>query len=256
MVSPGRATRGIGGTVGTHHAPLRKILAVPEIESSGAYRARYRIEVPAPKSFANRQIYYRTAIQGVGQWMGHPSRLKRPALADGIGQGLGSREYAREFCLAANSADRTSRYLTTRVPAMLPAPAALADVLRAMPPHAEYDAMSDGELLGQANRFGRGGSSLVTPRNPAVGLDGRGARTCGAGGRACRYPPPASPSHRRAGSTNRGCLQADADGRHDNGLPRSARGPGTGARYREARKLPVEPNTCWSRARPWRWDRC
>ncbi|MCY4509615.1 MAG: zincin-like metallopeptidase domain-containing protein [Acidobacteria bacterium] len=90
-----------GGTTWYHHPSPSRILAVPEIEVSGTGAARYdlgrdRIELPAPEAFGDRQAYYRTAIHEVGHWTGHPSRLDRPTLAAGIGQGLGSREYARE----------------------------------------------------------------------------------------------------------------------------------------------------------------
>ncbi len=97
----GLPARDFGGTVWSHHPPLRKVLAVPEMEVSGAERARYdldrdRIELPAPEAFADRRAYQRVAIHEIGHWTGHPSRLNRPSLAVGIEQGLGSREYARE----------------------------------------------------------------------------------------------------------------------------------------------------------------
>ena len=97
----GLPARDFGGTVWSHHPPLRKVLAVPEVEVSGAERARYdlgrdRIELPAPEAFADRRAYQRVAIHEIGHWTGHPSRLNRPTLAAGIEQGLGSREYARE----------------------------------------------------------------------------------------------------------------------------------------------------------------
>ena len=89
------------GTVWSHHPPVGKILAVPGIDVSASGSARYdlgrdRIELPDPERFASRQAYYRTAIHEVGHWSGHPSRLNRPTLTDGIAGGLGSREYARE----------------------------------------------------------------------------------------------------------------------------------------------------------------
>ena len=89
------------GTVWSHHPPVGKILAVPGIDISASGSARYdlgrdRIELPDPERFADRQAYYRTAIHEVGHWTGHPSRLNRPTLADGLERGLGSREYARE----------------------------------------------------------------------------------------------------------------------------------------------------------------
>ena len=97
----GLPARDIGGTVWTHHPPIRRILAVPEIEVSGAGRARYdlgrdRIELPAPEAFADARAYQRIAIHEIGHWTGHPSRLNRPTLATGLERGLDSSEYARE----------------------------------------------------------------------------------------------------------------------------------------------------------------
>ena len=163
----GLPVRDFGGTVRSHHPPLRKVLEVPGMEVSAAGRARYdlgrdRIELPAPEAFADRRAYQRTAIHEIGHWTGHPSRLNRPTLAGGIEQGLGSREYAREelraeihsyltgcrlgighdparharfgaewaqalradpreIYQAAYSAERMSRYVTTRMPEMEPA---------------------------------------------------------------------------------------------------------------------------------------
>ena len=155
------------GTVWSHHPPVGRILAVPGIDVSASGSARYdlrrdRIELPDPERFASRQAYYRTAIHEVGHWTGHPSRLSRPTLADGLAGGLGSREYAREelraeihsyltgcrlglghdpsrhagfaaewakalrenpreIYQAAYGAERISRYVTARMPAMEPA---------------------------------------------------------------------------------------------------------------------------------------
>ena len=71
------------------------------MEVSAAGRARYdlgsdRIELPAPEAFADRQAYYRTAMHEVGHWTGHPSRLNRELLAQGVAEGHASRAYARE----------------------------------------------------------------------------------------------------------------------------------------------------------------
>lgn len=93
--------RGRGGTVWTHQPPARRILAVPAIEDSGARCARYdpgrdRIELPGPEAFADRAAYERVAVHEVGHWSGHPERLDRPSLAEGVAQGVDSRAYARE----------------------------------------------------------------------------------------------------------------------------------------------------------------
>ena len=91
----------VGGTGWSHHPSPGKILAVPEVELSAVGRARYdfardRIELPDPDRFADRQAYHRTAIHEVGHWTGHPSRLNRATLAQGVAEGHGSRAYALE----------------------------------------------------------------------------------------------------------------------------------------------------------------
>ena len=93
--------RGHGGTVWTHRPPVRRILAVPRIEASAGGQARYdlardRIDLPDPEAFADRNAHARAAVHEVGHWTGHPDRLNRPTLAEGIAQGVDSRAYARE----------------------------------------------------------------------------------------------------------------------------------------------------------------
>lgn len=95
---PGRASR---GTVWTHQPPVRRILAVPRIETPAGRCARYdpardRIQLPDPESFGSREAYERVAVHEVGHWTGHPERMNRTTLADGIAQGVDSRAYARE----------------------------------------------------------------------------------------------------------------------------------------------------------------
>ena len=93
--------RARGGTVWSHHPPVRRILAVPRIEAPAGRCARYdpgrdRIELPGPEAFADRRAYERVAVHEVGHWTGHPERLNRPSLAEGVAQGVDSRAYARE----------------------------------------------------------------------------------------------------------------------------------------------------------------
>ena len=90
-----------GGTIWTHQPPVRSILAVPRIEAPAGRCARYdpgrdRIELPGPEAFADRRAYERVAVHEVGHWTGHPERLNRPSLAEGVAQGVDSRAYARE----------------------------------------------------------------------------------------------------------------------------------------------------------------
>ena len=93
--------RGRGGTVWTHQPPVRRILAVPRIEASAGGQARYdlardRIELPDPEAFASREAYARVALHEVGHWTGHPQRLNRTTLVEGVAQGVDSGAYARE----------------------------------------------------------------------------------------------------------------------------------------------------------------
>ena len=97
----GLPDRDPGGSVWYHHPSPEKILAVPAIDVSAGGRARYdlgrdRIELPDPERFADRQAYCRAAIHEVGHWTGHPSRLNRETLAEGVAGGHASRAYARE----------------------------------------------------------------------------------------------------------------------------------------------------------------
>ncbi len=160
---PGRDAR---GTIWSHHPSPRQILAVPRVEPSPAGLARYdlardSIELPEPGRFADRRAYYRVALHEVGHWTGHPDRMDRASLVDGIRQGPKSVEYAREelraeihslltgcrlglghdparharfadawarilrenpreIYRAAHGAERISRYVTARMPAMAP----------------------------------------------------------------------------------------------------------------------------------------
>ena len=94
-------SRGGGGTRWAHRPPVSRILAVPAIEAPAGRCARYdpgrdRIQLPGPEAFAERAAYARVAVHEVGHWTGHPERLNRPSLAEGIAQGVDSRAYARE----------------------------------------------------------------------------------------------------------------------------------------------------------------
>ncbi len=149
------------------HPSPQRILAVPRIEETASGQARYDLgrdclELPDPQRFANRLAYERTALQEVGHWTGHPDRLDRSTLQQGVTAGHDSRAYAREelraemhacltgcrigighdperharfagewaqalredpreFYQAAHAAERISRYVTVRMPAMEPA---------------------------------------------------------------------------------------------------------------------------------------
>ena len=89
------------------------------IEASGAKvqhvpgdRAYYRIDedqvvLPEPSQFPTRNGYYQTALHECGHSTGHPDRMNRDTLKDGLDQGFGSPEYAREELRAEISAMMT-----------------------------------------------------------------------------------------------------------------------------------------------------
>ena len=71
------------------------------IESSGKNRAYYdlrrdRIVLPYRHQFPSGPVYYQTALHELRHWTGHPSRLNRPTLIQGIEEGFASPHYARE----------------------------------------------------------------------------------------------------------------------------------------------------------------
>ena len=71
------------------------------IEHSGDNRAYYdlrrdRIVLPFKEQFPSGPSYYQSALHEVGHWTGHPSRLNRQTLLEGIENGYGSNAYARE----------------------------------------------------------------------------------------------------------------------------------------------------------------
>ena len=72
-----------------------------EIEHDGGDRAYYdlgtdRIHLPFREQFASAPGYYNTALHELGHWSGHPERLDRETLVQGVRDGPASQEYARE----------------------------------------------------------------------------------------------------------------------------------------------------------------
>ena len=79
------------------------------IEHSGDNRAYYdlrrdRVVLPFREQFPSGPSYYQSALHELGHWTGHPSRLDRPTLLQGIEHGYGSHAYAREELRAEISA--------------------------------------------------------------------------------------------------------------------------------------------------------
>ena len=71
------------------------------IENAGQNRAYYdlrrdRIILPYREQFPTGPAYYQTALHELGHWTGHPDRLNRATLIQGIEEGFPSPQYARE----------------------------------------------------------------------------------------------------------------------------------------------------------------
>ena len=85
------------------HRDAEKVIAAsgPKVEHIPGDRAYYRIEedkivLPEPSQFPTRNGYYQTALHECGHSTGHPDRMDRDTLKDGLEKGFGSPEYARE----------------------------------------------------------------------------------------------------------------------------------------------------------------
>ena len=65
------------------------------------------IVLPKKKQFPSRTGYYQTALHEVGHSTGHPNRLNRRSLIDGVAEGFGSASYAKEELRAEISAMMT-----------------------------------------------------------------------------------------------------------------------------------------------------
>ena len=57
---------------------------------------RDRIVMPLKEQFPNGATYYQSALHELGHWTGHPDRLNRATLVEGIREGCSSLQYARE----------------------------------------------------------------------------------------------------------------------------------------------------------------
>ena len=71
------------------------------IEHTGENRAYYdlrrdRVVLPFKEQFPSGPAYYQSALHELGHWTGHPSRLDRRTLVQGIEHGYSSHAYARE----------------------------------------------------------------------------------------------------------------------------------------------------------------
>ena len=96
------------------HRDAEKVIAAsgPTVHHVAGDRAYYRsaedkVVLPEPSQFPTRNGYYQTALHECGHSTGHPDRLNRDTLQDGLDNGFGSPEYAREELRAEISAMMT-----------------------------------------------------------------------------------------------------------------------------------------------------
>ena len=96
------------------HRDAEKVIAAsgPTVEHVAGDRAYYRmsedkIVLPEQSQFPTRNGYYQTALHECGHATGHPDRMNRETLKEGLASGFGSPEYAREELRAEISAMMT-----------------------------------------------------------------------------------------------------------------------------------------------------
>ena len=96
------------------HRDAEKVIAAngADVRHVAGDRAYYRmsedtIVLPEQSQFPTRNGYYQTALHECGHATGHPDRMDRQSLKDGLEKGFGSPEYAREELRAEISAMMT-----------------------------------------------------------------------------------------------------------------------------------------------------
>ena len=96
------------------HRDAEKVIAAngATVQHVAGDRAVYlvsqdKIVLPEPSQFPNRNGYYQTALHECGHATGHPERMDRESLKEGVANGFGSPEYAREELRAEISAMMT-----------------------------------------------------------------------------------------------------------------------------------------------------
>ena len=96
------------------HRDAEKVIeaAGPRVQHVPGDRAYYRVSedkvvLPEPSQFPTRNGYYQTALHECGHSTGHPDRMNRETLKEGMANGFGSPEYAREELRAEISAMMT-----------------------------------------------------------------------------------------------------------------------------------------------------
>ena len=96
------------------HRDAEKVIAAngATVEHVAGDRAYYRmaedkVVLPEQSQFPTRNGYYQTALHECGHATGHPDRMNRETLKEGLANGFGSPEYAREELRAEISAMMT-----------------------------------------------------------------------------------------------------------------------------------------------------
>ena len=96
------------------HQEAEKVMAdvgvqVRHVQGDRAYYHMKRDEIVLPErgQFPSANNYYQTALHELGHSTGHPERMNRETLAEGIKNGFGSPDYAREELRAEISAMMT-----------------------------------------------------------------------------------------------------------------------------------------------------
>ena len=96
------------------HRDAEKVIAAngATVQHVAGDRAAYlyeqdKIVLPEQSQFPTRNGYYQTALHECGHATGHPDRMDRQTLKDGLENGFGSPEYAREELRAEISAMMT-----------------------------------------------------------------------------------------------------------------------------------------------------
>ena len=96
------------------HRDAEKVIAAngATVEHVAGDRAAYlydqdKIVLPEQSQFPTRNGYYQTALHECGHATGHPDRMNRETLKEGLANGFGSPEYAREELRAEISAMMT-----------------------------------------------------------------------------------------------------------------------------------------------------
>ena len=107
-------TNTAASAAGGKRGGAEKVIAAsgPTVEHVAGDRAYYRmsedkIVLPEPGQFPTRNGYYQTALHECGHATGHPDRMNRDTLKEGLDKGFGSPEYAREELRAEISAMMT-----------------------------------------------------------------------------------------------------------------------------------------------------